>query len=313
MGFKRNLDQEFISALNHLYDQPNSWWRKLVDSKDVFFAIRNNYINAYSSGMSIGKITREKDVIRLLVNEEYLTLKNQEPYVDLLSSGPADIDRTRPIAANEKDYIFNLPRIKNRAGRFAGDERKGTNKVACCILTVLDMEAAFEDKKDQDPDPENEEEVLTKKGRMDLIVLTPNLKVITIEAKLYANKDLRSEVTPKVCGQLAEYHQFLSKHQHQSQLKEAYQNVVSIFGKLRGNFFKKRTGHTNWRNAQNDPNTISIDPIPRLLIFGFDELQKKGVKKDAAQIQKLVSFSGFSPKSVIHIGKTTSIKETHLA
>ncbi len=56
MAFQRTLDQEFIDALNRLHDQPSSWWRKLVDSPDVFLAIRNNCINAYSRGMSIGKI-----------------------------------------------------------------------------------------------------------------------------------------------------------------------------------------------------------------------------------------------------------------
>jgi hypothetical protein len=77
MAFQLNLDQEFIDALNQLHDQPGSWWRRLVDSKDVFLAIRNNAINAYSCGMSIGKIVREGKAVRLLVHEEYLTLTSQ--------------------------------------------------------------------------------------------------------------------------------------------------------------------------------------------------------------------------------------------
>ena len=66
MAFQRTLDQEFIDALNQLHDQPASWWRKLVDSTDVFLAIRKNCINAYSYGMSIGKVVREGRSIRLL-------------------------------------------------------------------------------------------------------------------------------------------------------------------------------------------------------------------------------------------------------
>lgn len=310
MAFKRNLDQEFILALNHLYDQPDSWWRKLVDSKDVFFAIRNNYISAYSSGMSIGKIIQEKGQIRLLVHEEYLTLTSREPKVDLLSP---QTNRTRQVIYDVKGYFNHLSRIKKRAGRFAGDERKGTNKVACRNLTVLDMEIAFEDNLDRDPDPENEQEVPASQGRIDLIVLTQNLRLVAVEAKLYANGELRAKGTPKVCSQLKDYFLFLSNNQHQRQLKLAYQNVVSIFGNLSGKFFESRKGHQNWVNAQANPNSISIDPVPRLLIFGFDGLQEKGVHENAAQIQKKVTIPGFGSGSVIIVGGSTSIKETHLA
>ncbi|OWK34133.1 hypothetical protein [Fimbriiglobus ruber] len=307
MAFQKTLEQNFIDALNQLHDQPASWWRKLVDSSDVFLAIRNNYINAYSCGMSIGKIVHEGRSIRLLVHEEYLTLTGPDPYVDLLA---AQTSRTRQVVFDEKGYLAHLSRIKKRAGRFAGDERKGTNKVACRVLTVLDMEAAFEDRMEE-PDPENEQEVLADRGRMDLIVLAADLRLVVVEAKLYANGELRAKGTPKVCSQLEEYHRFLTS-QRQS-LEAAYRNVVSIFGRLRGGFFEKRAGHPNWVKGMATPASISIDPVPRLLIFGFDELQKRGIQENAAQIQSHVTIPGFDRGSVIAVGGTTSIKEAHLA
>jgi len=306
MAFQRTLDQEFIDALNSLHEQPASWWRKLVDSTDVFLAIRNNCINAYSSGMSIGKIVRESRTIRLLVHEEYLTLTSRDPYVDLLASIPG---RTRQIVSDEKGYLTHLSRIKKRAGRFAGDERKGTNKVACRVLTVLDMEAAFEDRLEQEPDPENETEVLADRGRMDLIVLTSDLRLVVVEAKLYANGELRAKGTPKVCGQLEDYHRFLAAQRQP--LEAAYRKVVSIFGKLRGGFFEKRAGHPNWLKGMSTPASIAIDPVPRLLIFGFDGLQERGVRENAAQIPSHVTIPGFVPDCVIPVGGTTSIKEAH--
>jgi hypothetical protein len=306
MAFQRALDQEFIDALNQLHDQPSSWWRKLVDSADVFLAIRNNCINAYSCGMSIGKIVREGTSIRLLVHEEYLTLTGRDPYVDLLSG---QTSRVRQVVFDEKGYLAHLSRIKKRAGRFAGDERKGTNKVACRVLTVLDMESAFEDKLDQEPDPESETEVLADRGRMDLIVLTSDLRLVVVEAKLYSNGELRAKGTPKVCGQLEDYHRFLTAQRRP--LEVAYRKVVSIYGKLRGGFFEKRAGHPNWRKGMDTPNSITIDPVPRLLIFGFDELQKRGVQENASQIQNHVTVPGFAPGKVIRIGKTTSIREEH--
>ena len=86
MAFQRTLEAKFIEDLNRLHEDPGSWWRELVDSPDVFLAIRNNYINAYSCGMSIGKVVRDGDGIRLWVHEEYLTLTSEKPVVNVLNN-----------------------------------------------------------------------------------------------------------------------------------------------------------------------------------------------------------------------------------
>src|SRR5262245_21822290 len=124
MAFRRSLDNTFVDSLNLLHDRPSSWWRNLVDSSDVFLAIRNNCINAYSCGMSIGRIVHDGSQVRLLVHEEYLTLTSRDPYVDVLS---VQTERTRRVISSETDYLAHLSRIKKRAGRFAGEERIGTN------------------------------------------------------------------------------------------------------------------------------------------------------------------------------------------
>lgn len=311
MPFQRKLDEEFIEELNQLHDQPASWWRELVDSKDVFLAIRNNSINAYSNGMSIGKILRDKNsgVVKLLVHEEYLSLTNTDPYVNILSG---QTNWNRKLVFNEKGYLENLSRIKNRAGLFGGDERIGTNKIGCKVLSVLDMEAAFKGI-DQDPNPENKKEILTKRGRLDLIALTSNFRLVAIEAKLYANKqDLRGKGILEVSNQLKDYHHFLSTNRED--LEVAYQNMVAIFGKLRGKFFEKRTKQSNWQKIITNLASITIDPVPRLLIFDFDKLQRKGAYHDANQIQLHAKkkIPDFNPKCVIKVGKTDSITEKHL-
>lgn len=307
MAFQRTLDQDFIDALNQLHDQPASWWRKLVDSTDVFLAIRNNCINAYSGGMSIGKIVRERRSIRLLVHEEYLTLTGRDPYVDLLSPKTG---RIRQIVSDEKGYLSNLTRIKKRAGRFSGDERNGTNCIACRVQTVLDMEAAISGK-EQDPDPENEKADSSDDGRMDLIVLTTDLRLLIIEAKMYANTELRAKGTPKVCDQLQRYHRFLSSKG--KDLESAYRNVITLFGNLRGGFFEKRAGHASLLRAQSELHSVRVDPVPRLLVFGYDGLQEHGVRENAAYILKqMAEVSGIYKDCVMRpVGKPTRIKEYH--
>jgi hypothetical protein len=307
MPFQRFLDGPFISLLNRLYDQPASWWRKLVDAKDVFLAIRNNYINAYSHGMSIGKVHWDGTAVRLLVHEEYLTLTNADRYINLLAGVPT---RARRVIFTDHGYASHLPLIKRRAGRFAGAERKGTNQVACRVPTVLDMEAAFQEESEREPEPEYQNEVSEKRGRMDLVVLGSDLRLVVFEAKLHASGDLRAKGIPKVCGQLQEYHHFLCRNQRR--LETAYRTIFCYFAGLRGTFFEERIRHQRWVQVLNKPPLLGIDPVPRLLIFGFDQLQQKGVAEEAARIAQGVSIRGFTPGHIRAVGGASSIKENHL-
>ncbi|MFZ2630201.1 MAG: hypothetical protein WA081_04100 [Desulfosalsimonadaceae bacterium] len=43
-NFSRGISDQFIAALKKEYDN-GGWWRKIVDDKDLFVAIRNGYIN----------------------------------------------------------------------------------------------------------------------------------------------------------------------------------------------------------------------------------------------------------------------------
>ncbi|MFN4259511.1 MAG: hypothetical protein ACK4RK_09430 [Gemmataceae bacterium] len=307
MAFQRTLDQEFIDALNQLHDLPASWWRKLVDSTDVFLAIRNNSINAYSYGMSIGKIRWNGSHIALEVHEEYLSLPSRVRYLDVLASGTS---QARPVAHDEIGYIKNLDRIKKRAGRFAGEERKGTNKIACDVLTVIDMEAAYEPGRENEPNPESQREVSDDRGRLDLVVLSGNLKLLAFEAKLFSNSELRARGTPKVCDQLQAYHATISDRH--DELVQAYTRLVGTFASLRGSFFGKRLRHPSWAAALKGPASLTMDPIPRLLIFDYDGLQESSLKATVTRIQQHVSIPGFDLKHVKTLGKAASVNENHL-
>jgi len=308
MAFNRSLSREFVNKLNQLHDTPGSWWRTLVDSDDVFLAIRNDSINAYAKGMSIGRIGWDGKSVTLMVHEEYLSLPSEVQYLNLLKPGTQS---TRPVAHDEKGYIANLGRIKNRAGRFAGGERKGTNKIACRVLTILDMEAAYTEAAENEPDPEKRQEVESDSGRLDLVVISANQRLLTFEAKLFSNGELRAKATPKVCVQLQAYHGTISARQHE--LVQAYSSLVGIFANLRGSFFEKRVRHPNWAAALKDPTSLTIDPIPRLLIFEYDGLQEPSNKTTMARIQDHVGIPGFDlKKHVKTLGKATSVNETHL-
>ena len=51
MAFKRNLKRKLIDKLNGLYEDGNSWWRKIVDDNDVCIFIRNNRLHVLARGI----------------------------------------------------------------------------------------------------------------------------------------------------------------------------------------------------------------------------------------------------------------------
>ena len=42
-----------MEALNELYDQPDGWWRRLLDDEELFLAVRDDYVNIYYLGCSL--------------------------------------------------------------------------------------------------------------------------------------------------------------------------------------------------------------------------------------------------------------------
>src|SRR5688572_23847210 len=89
MTFKRHLDAGFIDQLNLLYKDPTSWWSTLVNDRDVFIAIRNNWINAYCGGASLARIGWS-GALQFRVHRAYLVLPPRgqgDSYIDLLHDG----------------------------------------------------------------------------------------------------------------------------------------------------------------------------------------------------------------------------------
>ena len=52
-NFKRGIrNPDFISALNNLLSNSQSFWHKIVNDKSLFIAIRDEYINVYHKGIA---------------------------------------------------------------------------------------------------------------------------------------------------------------------------------------------------------------------------------------------------------------------
>ena len=302
MPFDRHLNSDFVAALNELHDRhdrKDNWWYKLVNDPRVFIAIRNNSLNAYVAGGSVGRIAWRNRSIRFAVNHAYLVFPDRasrNPYIDLMN--PAE--ELQPLVINgPADFVEHFKEIKRAVKTLSGFERQGENRIAADVTEVIDIEAAFdtaEESKDRDAKP--------SQGRIDLMAVDGNGKIVTTEAKLFRNSELRATITPAVCGQLVSYHQWLSSSG--GEIEAAYLKVLKYYRELKGRFFRRRCREP-WRG-------LSVDPIPRLLIFGFDAHQREGLKFVRDSICNGVSgpIPGFSSRHIRTVGGITSVRSAHI-
>lgn len=254
MKFSRTLHPQFVTALNELYTDPNSWWRKIVDDKEIFILTRNNEVRVQVNGgllLQIGQNVQNKLVCK--IHEDYLSLRSEKaPYVTLDETSTAPIQRVEGLQGLVKHYS----KVKRRISIFTGKERQAVQYLANNIVQVIDLEVGFEGELKEDA---------RKKSvpRIDMAAITDNGTLVFFETKLFDNGEIRSKKTPKVVGQLKKYENLLD--QYGEDIIAGYKEQLAIYSQLKGNFFEKRV-----RSFE----SIILYPQARLIITGFDASQR---------------------------------------
>ena len=267
MKFTRTLRPSFITSLNKLYDSEKSWWRTIVDDKDIFILIRNNEVRVQASGGLLLQINQDgQNNLICRMHEDYLSLRSEKnPYVTLEEMSTAPIKRVEGL----KGFVKHYAKIKRRINIFTGKERQAVQYLANNIHQIVDIEIGFEGEF---------KENASKKSvpRIDMAAITDNGTLVFFEAKLFDNSEIRSKKTPRVVWQLQKYKKLLS--QNGEDIIAGYKEQLNVYNQLRGSFFEQRA-----RNL----NEISHYPHARLIITGFDASQRdimlpavrKGIEK----------------------------------
>jgi hypothetical protein len=112
MKFYRTLSPSFIAALNNIYASEKSWWRTIVDDKDIFILIRNNEVRVQASGGLL-----------LQINQSTTPIKRVEGL---------------------KGFVNHYAKIKRRINIFTGKERQAVQYLANNIHQIVDIEIGFE-------------------------------------------------------------------------------------------------------------------------------------------------------------------------
>jgi hypothetical protein len=254
MKFTRMLNPRFIAALNHLYADEKSWWRTVVDDKDIFILIRHNELRVQANGGLLIQIYQDaKNNIICKAHEDYLSLRSEaNPYVVLEELSTAPIKRIEGL----KGFVKHYASIKRRINIFKGKEKQAVQYLASNIPQVVDIEIGFEG--------ELVEDAFKKSApRIDMAAINDNGTLIFYEVKLFDNSEIRSQKTPKVVEQLQKYKDMLFRHNED--IITAYKEQLKIYSQIKGSFFERRARKID---------KIQLHPHARLIITGFDVPQR---------------------------------------
>jgi len=292
MTLNRSLDPHFISTLNTLYTDSNSWWRKIVDDKEVFILIRKNEVRVQAHGGLLLEIKQnaQKKLI-CSTHEEYLSLRSEkDPYVTLDKTSTASPRRVEGLL----DFVKYYSKVKLRVKTFTGDERRAVQQMANKNLQIVDLEIGFEGEL---------KEGGQKKSvpRIDMAAITDSGTLIFFEVKLFDNSEIRSTTTPRVVSQLEKYEKLLKLYT--KEILAGYQDQLVCYSKLKGSFFEKRV--RKFRE-------MKLYPQARLIITGFDMSQRQLVLKGVRDnIENEIGWAT-GCEDIITIGNHTSISAQKL-
>jgi len=290
--FERGIKSlAFIDALNDLRKNPNSYWSKMVQDKDLFIAIRKERIHVYFQGNRLCELTYKKGTIvgetmyKFMLNP--VLLQKNFTFINGTCISP-----TPPNLLTTSYTDFHL--IKSSMSVYYGEEKNGVHEISISVPNVLDVEIAFE----KDPVPPK---IRKSTDRVDFLRLEKQddqLRLVFYEAKLFTNKEIRKSkgIKPPVIDQLHDYIKALKKHE--PDILTSYALVCKNMQDL---------GLLNSKDLANSISSklsFSMDPIPRLVIFGFDEDQRTG----KIHTEHLVNLRSFTKCPIIAKGAPKSFK-----
>ena len=264
--FKRGIkDEKFINSLNELYNDKSSFWHMMIDDKELFIAIRNEYLNVYYKGQSVCRLYY-KNIIRGATHKKYLGI-NEPGY--FYSENGKFLDEKSKIKS-----LAEIIQLKVNINKYVGKEKdKSYTEIINYEKCILDVEIAFVRPTVVKPHKKSEYEI----SSIDYVALEQDSDdepiLVFYEAKHLTNSEIRSRSEPKVIGQIKRYKQALKDHN--DEIIRSYKLVTKNLLDL--HILNKR----NYKGTDIQMNYLRIDPEPRLIIFGNNQnlVNDKHLKK----------------------------------
>lgn len=259
-SFQRGLGDPFVAALNALYAR-GGWLKALFDDPELFVAIRGESVNVYCQGQSLAELRFDGRSVVGRTHYKYLLRDGLTP--EMVTSVDGRIALDRPPSAYLTNALDDVASLKAAARRYAGEEKRGVDKVLRANANVIDVEVAVSD------------DSVAK--RMDFAAVRASasgVELFFVEAKLFANPELRASATnrPAVLDQIARYEALLA--QYEADVRRSYlrvcQNLVDLSG---ASLAPRRSVALDVVRAGQG---LIVSRLPLLAIYGFDDDQKRG-------------------------------------
>ena len=268
--FSRGLQVEFVEALNELYDQPDSWWRSLVDDRGLFLAVRDNYVNVYWLGCSLLRLKPQAGGVFGEVHYKYLLrprLTTSE-YIKVVDGRPEPLPTVEEVFTQS---LAEIDALKTAAGPYAGAEKAGVHDVVLSNWNVVDIEIAFA--------TGSNDETESSAPRVDFAALqrrNHHVEIVFFEAKDFTNRELRrrGDAAPEVIGQIETYSRLLCDRHHE--IVDSYRRVCGNLLRLRGLDERHAERHEMLKGIADGSTPLKVNVEPRLVVFGFDADQRDG-------------------------------------
>lgn len=274
MIFDRALNDTFVNRLAEEATK-SGWWRDVLADSKLLIAPRRTDLNVYWRGQALFNVSCPRGQLVVSTHEKFLVdpaLAGQVPLVGGRFDTAASLERA---LIRDYDGPATLAKMKRAAALFSGEEKSGCHEIAVGNHGVLDVEIAF-------PGLYAIADGAQKSApRIDLASVEEageDVRLVFWEAKAYANGELRAfgDATAPVCGQVDTYRLALSKHRDDIETSYAAvaANLVS---------FKKmgwaRTLSPLIEAVVSGGRRLTLGDTPKvgLLVFGFDNAQKKNL------------------------------------
>ena len=294
-----NSEQKAKAVLECLQSMPE-WWRDVLDARyrskhsaeerRLLVAVRNGYLNAYADGHSILKVGFRKSGAgvqpRCEIHRKYVlgpkagdgrVIFDGKQVGDMPYEGSAMLQSWITAALDHADQ-------NNK-----GAEKRGVATIAARHPNTIDVEMALPANEPVGPD--------TRKtaSLVDLVTLEragDGVQIVFYEAKQFSNPELRAKnLEPEVLDQLRKYEDYASDPIRRQQIIDAYRNACVILrdiAAMRG----AAVGSLVHEVASNPWLQVSLDPKPRLVVFGYSSKQVSD--KHWPQHQNILRDSGYT-------------------
>jgi hypothetical protein len=265
-------------------DVGENWWKDLLrawripgEYGGLRLALRNKGLNFYANGQSVAKILSDKlSAPRAMIHYKYVAPERMvnSKYVKFDASGKC---LTSGFTDIEYEPGRSLECWISRASLYAGCEKNFINGLVAKTASVIDLEMGLPSLVESLSGLDDRR---IKGGsrlgapRVDVVCLEGTLalpRVVFWEVKLRGDSRLVSETEPKVIRQVGNYEKFFADRDRNQDVRIAYGEACRLLcelGRMAESVDRRERKFPNIvKCAAASPNSLSIDPQPRIVIY----------------------------------------------